>query len=175
MSSSPSIFELDRAVFSPQASEYLDSVRQVSYAFPNPETNDPFQLTPDQFVNGFVSLTGTGPASTSLAAASVKLPSIKDVVNYTGYSKEGLVFRFMLISQNIGTLSILPGNGDLEYRSSRRTGRLDYFTQGNSVGNQDSRALGDNKHAQFLVRLSDYANPLGALMEMYLIGSGDLS
>ena len=171
MSSSPSIFELDRAVFSPQASEYLDSVRQVTYTFPDPETNDPFQVTPDQFVNGFVHLT----FNPSLVAASVKLPSIKDVVNYTGYSKEGLVFRFMLISQNISTLSILPGNGDLEFRSSRRTGRLDYFTQGNSIGNQDNRELGENQHAQFLVRLSDYANPLGALMEMYLIGSGDLT
>lgn len=169
--SHPSIFELERPVFN-QPHEYLDNVKQVSHVFE--KEDEVFELTPDQFVNGFVICQGSNQGS--LESVSVKLPSIKDVVNYTEYPKEGLVFRFMLANiQNLDTLNILPGTGDLEYRTSQRPeGRLDYYTQGNSIGNQDKREIVDLEHAQFIVRLSEYTNPLGAFMEMYLISSGSI-
>ena len=169
--SNPSIFELERPVFT-QPNEYLDNVKQVSHTFSAP--GEVFQLTPDQFVNGFITLIGPigGPADSD----SIQLPSIKDVVNYTEYPKEGLVFRFMVANiNNINSLKILPGTGDLEYRpSQRRDGRLDYYTQGNSIGSQDDRELANEEHAQFLVRLSEYTDPRGAFMEMYLISSGSI-
>ena len=152
-----------------QPNEYLDNVKQVSHIF-SEDSNDPLQLTPEQFVNGFVHV-GT-PSSSTLESATVKLASIKDVVNYTGYQKEGLVFRFMLMAENITDLIIQPGPGDSELRTQDQFGRLEYEVMGKLAGSQGDRELGSNEYAQFIVRLSDYQNPRGAFMEMYLIGKG---
>ena len=175
--SNPSIFEIERPAY--RGLEFVDSIKLHSHKFPAAtagEDNPSYQLKPEEFVQGYFDITAFGDANGDpIDEAEIKLPSIEDIVNFTGYTKEGISFEFTLTCTNIEKLNVKLGGNDVEYGpiSGHYNGRVDYFTEQQFSG-IDDHFITNEQYIRFLVVMSQFNNELGPLMNIYILAQGDL-
>ena len=174
--SNPSIFELERPAY--RELEFVDSIQLRFHKFngATPEDNPPYQLTPEQFVQGYFDVTSFGDGSGNpLEEAEIKLPSIEDIVDHLGYTKEGISFESTVTCTNITKLNFKLGGNDIEYgpEPEHYNGRVDFFTEQQFSG-IDNHFISNKEFIRFLAVLSQFDNALGPMMNIYILGQGDL-